>query len=306
MTKRVGVFLAIVALVAAASFVGRQTAVAGAAVFMCDGAQINSGGCIFPSQDTPDLRTLNFDNRASSVLANSGPVALYADSRYRGRCQTIPPDTVVALTGSWVGDNTVSSVRMGPCLASDWTGPQKLWPGNPGATGAGDFVGDVKVIAGSSSSVSCGSGWTKTNFIGSGDPADLNRGAGGAFVYLCVRYTNRPTFVALYAVAGDATDVPCQHPSHFKVPGDLNKGAGGKFIYFCVADDSGYWLTGSHIGNWIYFVRVGSTGIAHHQALNTARQDCDDNWTYQLSIVDLNEGAGGDYIFTCVRYSGSA
>jgi hypothetical protein len=313
MLGRLGVLAAVLAVALVGGAVGRNAtpAAAAAAALLCDGAQINTGGCVYLTQEVRRLWTENFDNRASSAWADFGPIALYSDIDFKGKCQTINPGVAVPLTGGWVGNNTVSSVRLGPCLASDWTVPQKLWPGNPSATGSGPFevgfpsypsykyVGDVKVITGSSSGISCGSDWVKAEFY-LGGAADLNRGAGGAFVYLCYRLSTVPTFHEFYAVAGDSSEVPCWHPSHYKVPGDLNKGAGGKFIYFCVADESSSSTRAGYMTRDIYFVRVGSTGTTLNQAWTTAQQSCDHDWL-ELGVTDLNAGAGGNYIFSCVE-----
>jgi hypothetical protein len=47
------------------------------------------------------------------------------------------------------------------------------------------YLADIQVIRGTSSGISCPDGWTKK-------PTDLNKGAGGDFIYLCTRYTTDP------------------------------------------------------------------------------------------------------------------
>jgi hypothetical protein len=304
MAKRVGLFLAVMALIGIASLASRNTASAAtAAAMLCDGwnGSQQTGSCVSLTQDTPDLRTRNFDNRASAVIGSGGQIALYTDINYRGRCQPINPGGPVPLVSTLVGDNAASSVRLGPCLACDNNGA-KIWAFNPSATGSGDFIGDVKVVAGGSSGVSCGSGWYKATDVGYEYAMDLNRNAGGAYVYLCIRKHNQPSFYDISAVYGTSSDVPCPSGDYYKVPGDLNKGAGGRFIYFCMiplrASDS-YTL------NDVTFARAGGyyTTAAEAEAIATGRCNRGSpnyGWYYAVDTrVDLNRGAGGDFIYIC-------
>lgn len=284
--KKLGLLLAFVVLVGVASVVGRAATPAAAAAATANLCERPGVACLFLNRDTPDLGPLGWNDRALEAWAYEGPLALYSDVNYQGRCQTIVPWSPVPLTGSWVGANDVSSVRMSPCLATDWT-RQKTWIGNPYATGTGYFINDVKVVTGSYSGVPCGDGFSKI-------ATDLNKGAGGAYVYLCVRMTATSYFDTIYAVYADtASGIKCHQAGDSLVPGNLNERAGGKYISFCVRPFVGP-IDGHTraLGSVEFNVIDGgvSRGLAEYWGYQRCPTACDS--------VDLNKGAGGDYIYT--------
>ncbi|HUR22510.1 MAG TPA: peptidase inhibitor family I36 protein [Acidimicrobiales bacterium] len=70
--------------------------------------------------DQPDLTAQSFDDVSSSVVNNTDVVvALYSQADYHARCQELDPgESVSDLANSPVGNDTISSVRVGePCRA---------------------------------------------------------------------------------------------------------------------------------------------------------------------------------------------
>ena len=65
--------------------------------------------------DQPDLSALTFDDVTSSVVNNTAVVvALYSQTDYHARCQQLDPgESVNDLTNTPVGNDTISSVRVG-------------------------------------------------------------------------------------------------------------------------------------------------------------------------------------------------
>ncbi|MBM4463815.1 MAG: VCBS repeat-containing protein, partial [Chloroflexi bacterium] len=129
---------------------------------------------------------------------------------------------------------------------------------------------NIQVISGDSSDISPGHGWGRIN-------QDLNQGAGGKYIYLCVK---EPLLGKVKVISGDSPDVPAGQ-GWTKIPQDLNAGAGGKYIYLCVTE--------SLVGK-VKVISGDSSGISPG-----------DGWT--KIPQNLNEGAGGKYIYLCVRYS---
>lgn len=122
---------------------------------------------------------------------------------------------------------------------------------------------------------------------------DLNQGAGGKYIWFCVREsaTDKPitdlTVVAEGGSEGGCGDlgkywhrVGQQQGSN----GDLNHGSGGKYIYLCYKKDP---LRGPI------------------SALKLNDGDCDSGYyragTDKDSNGDLNQGAGGKYIYMCFK-----
>lgn len=110
---------------------------------------------------------------------------------------------------------------------------------------------------------------------------DLNEGAGGDYIYLCVK---RGTDVSkaingLKIVMGKGAGAPAGYQ---KLNEDLNKGAGGKYIYLCIRRGS---------QNPIHDIQVISSKSACAKAPDG----------YTMLSEDLNKGAGGKYIYLCYR-----
>lgn len=208
-----------------------------------------------------------------------------------GDCGGLPPPTPVTYT------TFVSSEGVAPYTSSD----------NPNG-----YIWDLKIVKGGSSSEQPLAGYTKID-------ADLNRGAGGSYIYLT--FTRSPTQTRL----GDETGygwtqsqisgpvrglqaftqptgisvgwiwgatppvgfVPIWSPnpipgSTWKQP-DLNDGAGGSWIY-------GFQFKEYQNGP----VEVGIISSTSSRPVAPA------NW-YVDYTQDLNQGAGGDYIYFCTK-----
>ena len=63
---------------------------------------------------------------------------------------------------------------------------------------------------------------------------DLNKGAGGAYVYLCYSTDPNvgPPITNIKVVASDSSAIQVEE-GYINTGKDLNKGAGGKYIYLC-------------------------------------------------------------------------
>lgn len=120
---------------------------------------------------------------------------------------------------------------------------------------------------------------------------DLNQGAGGAYIWLCVKQalTDEP-ITDLSVVAQDDSDGGCGDlgGDWHRVRqgqgsnGDLNHGANGKYIYLC-------------------YRKHAASGPLMQLKLNDG--DCDSGFyrtnTDKDSNGDLNQGAGGKYLYLC-------
>ena len=184
------------------------------------------------------------------------------------------------------------------------TGPQKMTyssgKGTPSTSGKPAWLGYTKPI-------------TKLFLVGYGDDgpsmgcqdrngelvstADLNQRAGGRYIYLCA---SRRPFGRGSAPA--VTDVRIQTssscPTGWKSPatydglnGDLNQGAGGKDIFICYKTDSAS-NRGFSPGDLkaLYNVYGKNEPCPSGTSRVTALNGLDG---------DLNQKAGGDYIYLC-------
>lgn len=70
-------------------------------------------------------------------------------------------------------------------------------------------------------------------------PADLNKGAGGEYIYLCYSTASGlgQPITGIQVFASDRSDFVIQN-GYTKIQKDLNKGARGKFIYVCFTRDT--------------------------------------------------------------------
>lgn len=138
---------------------------------------------------------------------------------------------------------------------------------------------DITTISGDSSDIPAPEGFRKIN-------GDLNAGAGGKFIFLCVKeaYLGNPGpfVIDVTFVVGDNQNVAAP-PGYTRLEQDLNEGAGGKFIYLC-------FLRGS--GPAIDELRL--------QSMDTPLQ-AHANWRYIMIPQDLNDGAGGQYLYLYTR-----
>lgn len=159
------------------------------------------------------------------------------------------------------------------------------------------YVQELKVVSGWSSSVSCGAGWTKKG-------TDLNKGAGGRFIYACLKYGATTDFETVYAVWGRSRDVPCRASTdkkidganNYNLDGNLNASVGGRYVYFCMRP----YQAGSGLNTLgdIEFVVI-SQSTPEWLAKDSAKQSCSHQYGGDVDLQDLNDGAGGAYIYTC-------
>lgn len=156
---------------------------------------------------------------------------------------------------------------------------------------ASPFIQNVNVTAGTSTSVPCPAGYSKLN-------QDLNQGASGKFIYLCLtRETTlrAPLGINDLTVLNTGSSPVSQYPISFSaVPvsqqsnGDLNQGAGGNYIYFMSKNGAD---------------RLIGLGFVASTAPNPS---CSSGWA-RVSVTrtgidaDLNRGAGGHYIYLCTQ-----
>ena len=121
------------------------------------------------------------------------------------------------------------------------------------------------------------SGYQKINY-------DLNKGAGGDFIYLCYKREREGAAINDIAfITGKDSPVP---EGYTKIDFDLNKGAGGDYIYLCY--QKGEVSTKSIVDLKII---VGDNAIVPNG--------------FRKIPMDLNRGAGGEYIYLCVKHANS-
>lgn len=172
-----------------------------------------------------------------------------------------------------------------------------------------NWVSAIKVVAGGPTE-QCGSGWTQ-------DGQDLNEGARGAYIYLCKKFTTDRS----QALTGIYVSMEEHWPKNYcgqqgadAVPVDLNQGAGGYFLYFCTTKSNQYsksWIKDIGFTVWSVIPPLSngpcetSAWKPHYPGGDPPKQG------WQLAGViqknsqqgfkrgDLNEGAGGKYIYTC-------
>ena len=114
-------------------------------------------------------------------------------------------------------------------------------------------------------------GYTKVN-------VDLNRNAGGDFIYVCYKKGVGAPITGLYVTTGyhPPVDQKCTI-----IPVDLNRNAGGAYLYL--------WTTKDPNCSVVEDITV----IGGKNASPPAG--------YTKINVDLNAGAGGDFLYLCYR-----
>lgn len=135
-------------------------------------------------------------------------------------------------------------------------------------------IADVKISSTYDPTDRCSSDWKSAE-------ADLNDGAAGPFIDLCQKYGERPDPITDVTVVG--RDQSC--PSGYERLGrNLNEGTlkKGEKLYACVARTSAPPLQ-----------EIKAT--SHKKGGNR----CGDGWKW--IPIDLNQGAGGNYVFLCIR-----
>ncbi|MCW9096318.1 MAG: hypothetical protein OQJ93_02920, partial [Ignavibacteriaceae bacterium] len=118
-------------------------------------------------------------------------------------------------------------------------------------------------------------GWTLIN-------VDLNRDAGGKFIYLCYKNgldDQEAISEVTFTVNSQATPA-----GYIKIAQDLNEGAGGDFIYLCYKKE----ITTNPI-------RRVNILVGQYATPDAGFYFCENY--YSSSKQDLNQGAGGNYIW---------
>ncbi|MCI1187014.1 hypothetical protein MON38_06255 [Hymenobacter sp. DH14] len=230
--------------------------------------------------------------------------------------------------GQRAASGTATNVIDEPCVSQDYDPCGPCYNGPGGCSGGGvystfttsenlggsGYIHDLKLVEGDDNSTSTtstvGAGYTKLY-------ADLNKGAGGAYIYLCfqrnasqvlngVEYTyNSPysgpnevltAFQTQYGSFTNSTPrpdpyfysiwVPNQNPNVYWDRIDLNAGAGGDYIYSFQAKNP-------VISNYRYIHEVGILSG------NSSTITPPSGW--EIYRRDLNNNAGGEYIYFCYR-----
>ena len=221
---------------------------------------------------------------------------------------TLPPDEPCDGCGGGSGSGTTV---VSDFIGSDEIGGYGMYPYHF-PDNINNYIQDLKVIKGSSSTIGTSDlpGYYKI-------PVDLNRGAGGKYIYLCFtrdpmkvkgsdsglqswvndqmmgRYVPVKTiYVRSYNVGGmNGWPTNCSPPIETKdafgyhTP-DLNDGARGKYIYAYQEKCDTYSSR-----------PVREVGVIYG---NSSSIQPPAGW--EKIPGDLNEGAGGDFIYFCVKY----
>lgn len=148
-----------------------------------------------------------------------------------------------------------------------------------------DRIVDIVIVTGNNAGIAAPQGYEKISY-------DLNKGAGGDYIYACVR--KEPVNVIKYqcispvadlkVVIGDSASVATP-PGYEKIPVDLNRGAGGKYIYLC-----------KRMG----LPGVPDGGLRDLTVVGGSNANVVPPYGYRRIDADLNKGAGGLYIYFCL------
>ena len=94
-------------------------------------------------------------------------------------------------------------------------------------------------------------------------------------------------------IVGDGPNISPADPAYYKIPIDLNAGAGGKYIYACFKKKEGDAPNDNATAIRGLYVISGNNGAI--PAPNG----------YTKLPIDLNMGAGGDFIYLCFTRNSS-
>ena len=217
--------------------------------------------------------------------------------------------------------NSLTLPNNPPCASCGSSGPgvQSTFITSVNQGGSG-YIHDLKLVNDANTPSSArvlNSGYTLLN-------SDLNKGAAGAYIYLCFQrnassvlngleyYQGQPysgpneVLTNFQTQLGSLTNkptanshffdiwLPNQNPYPYWSTQDLNAGAGGNYIYSYQSKTPSVIVPGSSVTTlWPPIAEVGILSG------NSSTINPPTGWTkYQ---VDLNEGAGGDYIYLCYR-----
>ncbi len=138
-----------------------------------------------------------------------------------------------------------------------------------------------------------GSYYSYTNDYRAGD---LNAGAGGKYIYLEATYRNYGGFAHpitdIVILVGRNALAPLGYE---RINQDLNEGAGGDYIWLAVSRDPAY---GSPVrGIMVHNPSHGTQTYLEYSNMAVYEGVYQEARTPEGGSVDLNKGAGGDYIY---------
>jgi hypothetical protein len=119
---------------------------------------------------------------------------------------------------------------------------------------------------------------------------DCNRGAGGDYVYIA--YKTSPNNAGAITDINTVSGKSASFPGFTKRDNDLNRGSGGDFIYLHYRK-----ATKAELANPKTAYLREIRGIYGKKASTTLPA----GWAWPAKDVDLNRGAGGDFIYLAVR-----
>lgn len=127
-------------------------------------------------------------------------------------------------------------------------------------------ISEVTVIAGGSFGIQPPAGWTKI-------PVDLNRNAGGAYIFACYKKGVGAPITGLTVLIGEDSMPPVGWE---RINVDLNQGAGGNYLWLCTTRDPAC----TSVKDMVVLLGNAPTPAGYYKI-----------------PVDLNRNAGGDYIY---------
>lgn len=145
----------------------------------------------------------------------------------------------------------------------------------PSTVSGQSCITEMTVISGNSSSIQPPAGYTKI-------PRDLNQGAGGKYIYLCYKRGAGAPITGIWVTVNSGT--PTQGSGWYKIDQDLNEGttkSGDPFIYLWYTKDP---------------------GCETLRGLDIIMNDEQPPPGYWFFNVDLNQGAGGAFIYVCCKF----
>ncbi|HUP87976.1 MAG TPA: hypothetical protein VM100_01355 [Longimicrobiales bacterium] len=174
----------------------------------------------------------------------------------------------------------------------------------PAETMNGKYIRDVTVVAGGDKSVACPSG-SPVKVM-----QDLNEGAGGDFIYLCLLRTNDksqgmgPLEIVNWgrnaptAKSSDGYSLQSVCPNRIDV--DLNKGTGGSFIFVCKTLAASLNAGAPKLTD-IRFVTSDYVRAEYDRRCKTDETAMFTRQNSWNTSMDLNDNAGGKYIWGCMK-----
>lgn len=169
-------------------------------------------------QEYPNLSTLGFDNRTSSVLIRKRTDYVYRDlTVISGNSANInPPNGYEKL--NYDLNATAGGAHIYLCYRKGTESELRSAGIKP--------ISEIRVIEGKNTPTP--NGYTKIN-------VDLNQGAGGSYLYLCYKRGEfQEAIKDITVIQGRSSSIEPPDKQHYtKVNVDLNKGAGGDFLFFC-------------------------------------------------------------------------